>query len=80
MERAFFGRNAVRKYRIPRGEAANFADAVNVLHNGPEPEGYEVVVEYMNVFRYSRNGYQIWYEVITEERSIRVIYFEPEPN
>ena len=64
------------KYRIPRGEAAQFQDAIAILFDGPTPAGYEPLSGHPSIFAYERNGYQIWYEVIEEARSIRVLYFE----
>lgn len=66
------------KYKIPRGEAANFDDAVAVLFDGPTPEGYLPYEEMPDVYEYTRNGYRIVYEVLMDARphSIRVIFFE----
>lgn len=64
------------KYKIPRGEAARFAEAVSVLRNGPELEDRQQVEKSPNTYQYARNGYLIAYEVLKDEHAIRVVYFE----
>lgn len=64
------------KYKIPRGEAAMFRDAVAVLYAGPHPQGAEAVQDEPNTFQYVRNGYLIAYEVMQEERTNRIVYFD----
>ena len=64
------------KYGIPRGEAAQFQDAIAILFDGPTPAGYEPLSGHSSIFVYERNGYRIWYEVIEDAKSIRVLYFE----
>ena len=41
---------------IPRGEAANFRDAVAVLFNGPNPPEIKVVAIEPNLFQYQMNN------------------------
>lgn len=64
------------KYKIPRGEAALFRDAVSVLFVGPHPAGAEAAPNAANAFQYWRNGYMIVYEVLQETRTNRIVYFD----
>ena len=65
------------KYRIPRGEAALFRDAVALLYHG-QPADAQPVPAAPNTSVYSRNGYLIAFEVLIESRTNRVLYFERE--
>jgi hypothetical protein len=65
------------KYKIPRGEAALFRDAVAVLYAGP-PADAKPVPGAPNTYTYSRHGYLIAFEVQAERRTHRVLYFERE--
>lgn len=64
------------KYKIPRGEAALFADAVSVLRQGPAQPEHELVKNVPHTYSYIRNGYLIAYEVLEIEQTIRVVYFD----
>lgn len=64
------------KYKIPRGEAATFADAVSILRQGPAQHEHEPVETVPHTYSYIRNGYLIAYEVLEAEHAIRVIYFD----
>ena len=64
------------KYKIPRGEAAQFAEAVSVLRHGPGLPDHQPVSNVPDTYQYVRNGYLIAYEVLEAEHAIRVVYFE----
>lgn len=64
------------KYKIPRGEAAIFAEAVSILRNGPHLPDHQPVEASPNTYTYKQSGYLIAYEVLDSERSIRIVYFE----
>ena len=64
------------KYKILRGEAATFAEAVAVLRQGPGLPDHEPVENLPQTYSYMRNGYLIAYEVLEAEQAIRVIYFD----
>jgi len=66
----------IEKYKIPRGQAATFAKVVSVLFNGPKPKGYKPVEDLLEVYEYTQKGYRIVYEVLRDERRIRVMLFE----
>lgn len=65
------------KYKIPRGEAALFRDAVAVLYAGP-PADAKPVPDAPNIYFYSRQGYLIAFEAKMEQRVVRVLYIERE--
>ena len=65
------------RYKIPRGEAALFRDAVAVLYHGL-PVDTHPVPGALNTYKYARNGYLIAVEVQTEHQTHRVLYFERE--
>jgi mRNA-degrading endonuclease RelE of RelBE toxin-antitoxin system len=69
------------KYKIARGEAAKLSEALALLYGGPQPSGCKPYGEGSlgHVFEYQRNGYRIIYEVLAEQLTIRVIFFEPTP-
>lgn len=67
----------LEKDKIPRGQVALFGEAVAVLFGGPEPERYQPVEGLPEVYEYTRSGYRILYEVLRDERRIRVLLFEP---
>lgn len=68
---------AVRdKYKIARGEAALFRDAVAVLYESSQPEGAMAIAGAPNTFEYARSGYLIAYEVIVDQRTNRIIHLE----
>ena len=62
-------------FHIPRGEAAHFRDAVEVLFNGPRPSGIKVVEIEPNLFQYQMNGYKIAFEILNSD-TIRILAFE----
>lgn len=64
------------KYKIPRGEVAQFAEAVSILRRGPGIPDHQLVPNTPNVYQYVRNGYLNAYEVLEAERAIRIVYFE----
>ncbi|MDQ3248471.1 MAG: hypothetical protein M3Q45_04605 [Chloroflexota bacterium] len=64
------------KYRIPRGEAAAFRNAIAVLYDGPQPPGVRPIPNTVNSFEYTRNGYLISFEALVEIQTNRVIYFD----
>jgi hypothetical protein len=66
------------KYKIPRGEAALFRDAVAELYDTAKPAGAEPVPGIPNTFIYARSRYLIAYETILATRTHRVLYFERE--
>ena len=66
--------------RIPRGEAALFDEAVQLLRYGPT---HIPTVERMdeNVYLYSANRYQIVFEIVQDaENTVRVVAFQREPD
>lgn len=63
------------KYKIPRGDADIFAEAVAVLHDGPRLSEHELFKNRPHTYFYVRNGYLIVYEVLETERAIRIVYF-----
>lgn len=65
------------RYKIPRGEAALFRDAVAMLYDGL-PADAQPVPGAPNTYKYSRNGYLIAVEVQAERQTHRVLYFERE--
>ena len=69
------------KYKVSRGEAAQLSAALAVLYNGPAASGHKPYADglFANTFEYVYNGYRIIYEVLLEQRTIRVLYFEPAP-
>jgi len=72
-----FARRATEdKYKIPRGEAARFTEAIAILRNGPALSDREMVENSPHTYQYIRNGYLIAYEVLEAEHAIRVVYFE----
>jgi mRNA-degrading endonuclease RelE of RelBE toxin-antitoxin system len=69
------------KYKVARGEAARLSEALALLYQGPHPAGFKPYGEgsMVNVYEYTRNGYRIIYEVLAEQLTMRVIFFEPAP-
>lgn len=64
--------------QIPRGEAALFNEAVQVLRKGPQPPGVTEIDE--NIFVYVHNGYRIAFEILQEvANTVRITRFEKEP-
>ena len=69
------------KYKVSRGEAAQLSEALAVLYHGPAAPGHKPYADglFANTFEFAYNGYRIIYEVLLEQRTIRVLYFEPAP-
>lgn len=63
---------------IPRGEAARFDEAIQLLRKGPmNLPNVEQVDE--NTYQYSANGYRIAFEVVRDAKTtVRVIAFKRE--
>jgi mRNA-degrading endonuclease RelE of RelBE toxin-antitoxin system len=64
--------------RIPRGEAARFDAAIQLLRYGstglPNLEQVDG-----NIYQYSYNGYRIAFEIVQDAKTtVRVIAFKPE--
>ena len=64
------------KYKIPRGEAAIFAEAVSILRDGPHLPDHQPLNNSPNTYIYKQRGYLIAYEVLEAEHAIRIVYFE----
>lgn len=69
------------KYKVARSEAARLTEALAVLYDGPHPTGFKPygTDSLVNVFEYTDKGYRIIYEVLTEQSTMRVLFFEPAP-
>ena len=69
------------KYKVSRGEAAQLSEALAVLYHGPAGPGHKPYADglFANTFEYAYNGYRIVYEVLLEQRTMRVLYFAPAP-
>ena len=69
------------KYKVSRGEAAQLSAALAVLYHGPAAPGHKPYANglFANTFEYAYNGYRIVYDVLLEQRTIRVLYFAPAP-
>ncbi|MEM7534139.1 MAG: hypothetical protein AAF639_18295 [Chloroflexota bacterium] len=67
------------KFKLPRGEAANFADAIAKLFVGPHPNGY-ILEDAPDTYSYISHGYEVVYQVLTDIRTIRVVMFSPIKN
>jgi len=62
--------------RIPRGEAARFDTAIQLLRRGPInlPDSEQVDD---NTYQYSANGYRIAFEIVQDAKTtVRVIAFK----
>jgi mRNA-degrading endonuclease RelE of RelBE toxin-antitoxin system len=64
-------------YRLPRGEAVKARDLIHSLAVGPIPEDAESLTQHQSVFKVTREGYQIIFEVIDLERTIRILHVRP---
>lgn len=63
--------------QIPRGEAALFDEAVQLLRKGPHPPQVQDIGE--GTFVYTYNGYRIAFEIVQDvANTIRVTRFEKE--
>lgn len=64
--------------RIPRGEAARFDEAIQLLRQGPTHlSNVEQVSD--NVYQYSANRYQIAFEIVQDvNNTVHVIAFQRE--
>ena len=67
------------KYKVSRGEAAQLSAALAVLYQSPAAPGHKPYADslFANTYEYEYNAYRIIYEVLLEQRTIRVLYFEP---
>ena len=68
------------KYKVSRGEAAQLRDALAMLYHGPAVPGCKPYADglFPDTYEFVTNGYRIIYEVMNEQRTIRVIFFELE--
>lgn len=63
--------------RLPRGDAALFDAAVQLLRKGPHPPGVEQIGE--NLYQYSYNGYRVAFEIALDAKTtVRIIAFKQE--
>ncbi len=64
--------------RIPRGEAARFDTAIQLLRQGPLNLPTVEQVD-TNTYHYSANGYRIAFEIVQDTKTtVRVIAFKQE--
>jgi mRNA-degrading endonuclease RelE of RelBE toxin-antitoxin system len=65
-------------YTLPRGQAAMLSDALAVLRTTPTPEGCQPlsIDDLPNAYRVKLGEYRIGYQVLEQERVIRVFVVE----
>lgn len=60
-------------YALPRGIAGEVTDAIDQLLKDPIPDHVEPVEEIRNVYRLTIGGHLVEYEVIEEQRAIKIL-------
>ena len=60
-------------YRLQRGEAVKVRDIIYHLSLNPFPDDAEPLSNHMTVYRVSRDGYQIIFEGLEQERALRIL-------
>ena len=60
-------------YALPRGTAGEVTDAIDQLLDNPIPNHVEPVEEIQHVYRLTNGDYLVEYEVIEEQRTIKIL-------